>query len=374
MQDIKAIFKEFHAHPELSFKEYQTTERIRRILKEENVQVLDLPLETGLVACIQGAQSGKTLAFRCDIDALPITEQSGLPYASQQNGVMHACGHDIHICTGIKLACLLNARKASLAGTFYVVFQPGEEQTYGALKIMDTGILDNVDYIFAVHCNPELKVGEVGIKKGSVTAACARFKIEVKGKGAHGAKPEEGIDPIVAASHLVQGLQTVVSRSISALKPAVVSVTHIEGGSSWNIIPESVILEGTVRTSDADSTALAQKKITDFVAGTDCAFGTTSTIDYPKPAPAVINDADLVKVALSVAEKKKLEAVETEQSMVGEDFAWYLEKLKGILIWAGSGHSENLHNPAFKADPAMLDIIPEYIEELLETVSQNQKK
>lgn len=372
--EIKEIFKDFHKHPELSYQEFRTTKRIKEILTEEGVEILPLELETGLVAIIRGEKvsegtAKKLFAFRCDIDGLPIKEETDLEYKSLEEGKMHACGHDIHISTGLKVAVLLNQKKAELSADYLVIFQPGEESSNGALKIIETGILKNVESVMALHVNPELETGVLGIKEKAVTSSVDKFKMTVTGIGAHGAKPENSVDPILAASHFVSGIQSVISRNISPLANAVVSVTRFESGHTWNIIPEKAILEGTVRTSDEETRKLIAKRFKAFVQGNDVSFGTKTELEYMAGNPATNNDSALCEVARKAAHDLNLKTVVTPLSMVGEDFAYFQEIVKGIIIWVGCGIGPNLHNPKFTADYSLLDFIPEYFLKLLTSLS-----
>lgn len=373
--DRIALFKEFHQHPELSYQEYRTTERIRLFLEESGIEILPLDLKTGLVAIIRGgnvpADGKKTYAFRCDIDGLPITEDTGLSYQSMEEGKMHACGHDIHITTGLQVAYLLQQSASHLAADYLVIFQPGEESSNGALKIIDTGVLSTVEAIVSLHVNPELESGVLGIQEHAVTSSVDAFKLVITGIGAHGAKPENSIDPILAASHLVTSLQSIVSRNISPLAPAVVSVTRFESGHTWNIIPETATLEGTIRTSDANTRKLIEDRFRQLVQGIDSSFGTRTAMDFITSNPATDNHPSLCQLARQVAEQQQLKTTVTPLSMVGEDFAYYQEQTKGIIIWVGSGIGPNLHNPRFTADPDILTYIPEYFAALLTSLPES---
>jgi amidohydrolase len=202
LQELETFLIEYrrnmHRHPELSHQEYQTTENIRQLLLSHGVTIIDTPLETGLIAQIEGAEAGPTIALRADIDALPIVEQSGVPFVSENNGVMHACGHDFHTSVILGATILLNQQKEQLKGNVLVIFQAAEEVAQGAAKVLATGVLDEVEAVFGFHNDPSLPVGTLGTKVGELTAAVDRFEIIVKAEGAHGAKPHEGVDPLIA--------------------------------------------------------------------------------------------------------------------------------------------------------------------------------
>lgn len=245
------IRRELHRHPELSHEEVETTRRIREWLQAAGIRIADeYPLRTGLVAEIGGLREGPVVAVRADIDALPIQEETGLPFASEHAGKMHACGHDFHTAAAIGAALLLKEREADIPGTVRLLFQPAEEKATGARKVIASGALADVSAVLGLHNKPDLPVGTVGIKNGPLMAAADGFVVEVEGRGSHAAVPEAGIDPIVAAAHIVTALQTVASRNVGALQSAVVSATKLHSGTLWNIIPDKAVLDGTVRTFD----------------------------------------------------------------------------------------------------------------------------
>ena len=239
-------FQWLHRHPELAMKEYKTTEYLRKILLDSGVRLLDTKLETGLIAVI-GTGEAPVVALRADIDALPIQERTSLPYASETPGVMHACGHDFHAACMLGAALLLKAREASLSGTVKVIFQPAEEVNVGAAKLVDTGLLDDVQLFLAGHTYPWFPAGTLGIRPGPVMASADRFSVRIRGKGCHAANPDMGIDPIPALGATISAFQTVVSRRVNPFEGAVVSITRVEAGNTWNVIPEDAFLEGTVR-------------------------------------------------------------------------------------------------------------------------------
>ena len=244
--------RELHENPELSMKEYETTKRIKRWLSDYNIKILDLPLKVGVVAEIEGGYEGPIIALRADIDALPIVEETNLDFTSKNFGVMHACGHDFHTAAILGAAILINENKSKLHGKVRIIFQPAEENAKGANIIVESGALENVEAIFGMHNKPDLPVGTIGVKEGPLMASVDRFEIDVIGIGGHAGIPEKTIDPIIVASEIVTGLQTIVSRSLSPFSNAAISVTKFQGGNTWNVIPENVELEGTVRTFQKD--------------------------------------------------------------------------------------------------------------------------
>lgn len=347
---LREYFEWFHENPELSYEEYETTDRIRKILEKEGVEILPYELETGLVAIVRGEKKGPVQALRCDIDALPVLEETGLPYTSKKEGKMHACGHDFHIATGIGCAVLLNERKADLKGTVKIIFQPGEESARGALKILKTDAMEDVEKIWGVHADPTNEVGVVGIREGYVAAAADKFSVTIKGVGCHGAHPDDGVDPMPIAAAVIQAFQTVISRNINAFHPALISVTRVEAGHTWNVIPETAYLEGTVRTMEKEDRALAEKRMREIVHNTAKAYGGEASLEWNPGSPAVYNDVKMVKKVTEIAEKQNLQVVPQEKSMGGDDFSFYEEKISGCYIKIGTGKGQTIHQPGFKVD------------------------
>ena len=259
--DLIEIFEKLHKNPELSYKEYETSKTLKGILKEYGIEILNLNLDSGLVAVIRGEHPGPVIAIRSDIDALPIQENTGLPYQSLVSGIMHACGHDFHMTSVLGAARLLNERRNEIHGTIKIIFQPAEEAPGGAQLIIDTGVLEDVKVYFGIHATPSLPVGTVGIGEGAVMAAVDKFSITVKGRGSHAAHPNEGIDPIVVSSAIVMAVQSIVSRNMDPFSQGVVSITHLEAGNTWNVIPEQAYMEGTVRTMKPEDRVLFQNRL-----------------------------------------------------------------------------------------------------------------
>ncbi|WP_261010187.1 amidohydrolase [Streptococcus mitis] len=371
---LEERFKWFHSHPELSFEEYDTTKRIKELLVDIGIEVLDLPLKTGLVAIIRGEKSGPTIALRTDIDALPITERTPLEYKSLHSNVMHACGHDFHLTSVYGAAIQLYENREELRGNVKIIFQPAEEIFSGAVHVMETGILDDVDAIFGLHANPSLPVGTVAIKEGNITAAVDRFQIILRGKGTHAAHPDQGIDPIIGTTQLVTALQSVISRNVNPFSTNLISVTHIKAGTTWNVIPEDAFVEGTVRTLDVADRQFIKNRIYELTENISQAFNLKSKINWIAGPPATKNDGALAEFATEIAQKSGLEVVKPADSLGGEDFAFYQEKIKGMFILVGTGESYPLHHPEFQVNPAALlttsnllaRIGKEYLEKLTE--------
>lgn len=358
-------FEWFHRHPELSYKEYDTTEKIKEILTEAGVEILPLHLETGLVAIVRGKKEGPVQALRCDIDALPVQEETGLSYASEYPGKMHACGHDFHITAGIGCAVLLNERKEALEGIVKIIFQPAEETSLGALKILETDVMDDVEAIWGIHADPTNEVGTIGIREGYVTAAVDRFVITIRGMGCHGAHPDDGTDPIPAAAAVVQAFQTIVTRNVNAFHPSLISVTRIQAGNTWNVIPETAVLEGTVRTMDREDRILFEKRVKEIARNTAVAYGAEAETEWTAGSPATFNDGKMVEKAIKVAKTWGFATVPEESSMGGDDFSFLEEKIPGCYIKVGTGRGQLIHQPGFCVDKRVILPTAEYLTALL---------
>lgn len=358
-------FKWFHKNPELSYEEYATTEKIKEILDKEGVEILPYTLETGLVAIIRGAKKGPIQALRCDIDALPIREETGLSYASKYEGKMHACGHDFHIVVGIGCAVLLNEKKEQMEGTVKIIFQPAEETSLGALKILETDVMDDVERIWGIHADPTNDVGTIGLREGAVTAAVDHFVVTVKGKGCHGAHPDDGQDPIPAAASMIQAFQTIVTRNINAFHPALVSVTRMQAGNTWNVIPETAQLEGTVRTMDREDRSLFEQRLKEIAGYTAMSYGLTAEVQWIAGPPATMNDAEMVNVSMEKAGKLGLRVVPEESSMGGDDFAFLEQQIPGCYLKVGTGKGQLIHQPGFMVDLRVIMLTVKYVTELL---------
>ncbi|KWW15487.1 MULTISPECIES: amidohydrolase [Peribacillus] len=345
-----AIRRHLHQHPELSNEEFETTKSIRKWLGEEAIEIRQTGLKTGVFADIKGGKPGPTIAIRADIDALPIEEQTGLPFASKVKGVMHACGHDFHTAAVIGAAYLLKEYQPELSGTVRLLFQPAEELGGGAAYVIKDGQIDNVAAIIGLHNKPDLPVGTIGIKEGALMAAVDRFQIVLQGKGSHAAIPQSGNDPIAAGAQLITALQTIVSRNVSPLESAVVSVTRITGGSTWNVIPGEVTLEGTIRTFESAIREEVKQKFHSIVNNIAAAFSQEAVIDWFPGPPALHNHPAITEMARSSALGQSLGVIDPEPSMAGEDFAYYLQHIPGTFAFFGTNGNEDWHHPAFTVD------------------------
>jgi len=358
--------RELHQYPELSLKEFATTKRLKQWLQENDIFVYDLGFEPGIVAEIKGALPGPTIALRADIDALPIEEASGLPFASLNKGVAHCCGHDTHMTIILGAAILLQQKQEKLKGCIRIIFQPGEEDSFGAYWFLEKypQMLEGVEAIFGCHNKPELPVGTIGIKAGPLMASVDKFEINIEGKGGHGGMPNNCLDPIVAGSQLVNTLQTIVSRRLGPLDNAVVSVTQFHAGNTWNVIPGSAYLEGTVRTFQKE----ARKNIPEYMQaaceGIGAATGTKIHFKWVPSIGAVNNAPQLIALMQHACTKLGLTAVEPTPLLAGDDFSAFQEKIPGVYVFLGSQGPYPWHHPAYTIDEDCLEVGAKYFAEV----------
>ncbi|KAA8818820.1 amidohydrolase [Bifidobacterium vespertilionis] len=357
----------FHRHPEPSYGEFATTERIRGILQEHGIEILDSGLKTGLVAVVRGTRGdGPVIALRGDIDGLPVTEATGLPYASENVGFMHACGHDFNLSVALGAAVLLRRNRDAFAGTVKVIFQPAEEgkatatRPTGAVQVIDTGVLDDVRAFFGTH-DAAGEVGAIYIREGGISGAVDKFQVTVTGKGAHAAEPNGGVDPITAVTAIVQGLQAVTARNLDPVHPRVLSVTHLEAGSTWNVIPETAFFEGTVRTTNPTDRVAAKDAAVRIIENTAAAYGATADVQWFFGSPSVVNDPHWSETARSVAEGLGLKTGVAIPELGGEDFSYYLDKAPGVFVRVGAGETGAAHGPTFAPDPTGIPAGAEYL-------------
>jgi amidohydrolase len=360
--------REIHAHPELAFEERSTAELVARLLESFGIAVERGIARTGVVGTLEGSRPGpRRVALRADLDALPITEESGAPYASRRQGRMHACGHDGHTAMLLGAAKYL-AETRNFCGTIHFIFQPAEENEGGARVMIEEGLLARypVDAVYGMHNWPELPVGQFAIRPGAMMAAFDIFELTIKGRGAHGAMPHLGIDPIVAAAQVVTALQTITSRNLDPLESAVLSVTQIHGGETWNVIPESVVLRGTTRSFNPalrDRLEPLMRRIAEGVCG---AAGAEVTLSYEKRYPPTRNSAAETEIAAGAAAEivgKGNVRRDFFPSMAAEDFAYFLEEKPGAYIWIGNGGAAAgrvLHNPTYDFNDEVLSLGASY--------------
>ena len=332
--------RDFHQYPELGFDEHRTSKIIGEALKEMGLAPQMNVGKTGVTADLTFGE-GPTIALRADMDALPMQETSGLDFSSKHDGVMHACGHDGHMAMLLGAAKVLTQNGDSLNGTVRFIFQPAEEGAGGARYMIEDGCLDGVDEIYGIHVWNYQPVGEVGITDGPVLAAADMFEINIKGIGGHGAAPQGTIDAVVVASHLVQALQTIVSRNTNPLESTVVTIGTINGGHNFNIIADEVTLSGTARAYTEENRNLIKTRMTEIIDGVAKTFGAEISFDYEDGYPPTINHTDPVNKVLKAAERVVGEKAGMPYlSMGGEDFSYYLQKIPGCFFFVGSAPND----------------------------------
>ena len=377
LQQIKNLAKKYsgefisarhhlHAHPELSYKEFETSKFIQQKLTEFNIP-FEIKATTGVVGLIKGKNPDKRIvALRADMDALPITEENNVNYKSINNGVMHACGHDVHTSCLLGAAKILNEIKNEWEGTVKLIFQPGEEKNPGGASILiKEGVLKNPapQGIFALHVHPGLEVGKLSFRSGMVMASADEIYITVKGKGGHAAAPQSAIDPILIASHLIISLQQIISRNNNPFNPSVLSITSINGGFTTNVIPSEVKLMGTFRAMNEEWRFKAHELIIKQATELVQSMGGEIDIKIDVGYPFVLNDKRLNEVAWKKGEEYvgTNNVEETELRMGAEDFAYYSHQIPGCFFRIGAGNKEKgitsgVHTPTFNIDENAIEI------------------
>ncbi|UTH47008.1 amidohydrolase [Loktanella salsilacus] len=360
LPDITAIRRDLHEHPEILFETHRTAkvvaDHLTAIGCEEVVTGIG---RTGVVGVIKGKTDtkGRVIGLRADMDALPILEATGLPYASKTPGAMHACGHDGHTAMLMGAAQYL-AETRNFDGTVVVIFQPAEEGGGGGKEMCDDGMMDrwNIDEVYGMHNWPGMPLGTFGIRTGAFFAATDQFEITVEGKGGHAAKPQETIDSTLIASHVVVALQSIASRNADPTDQVVVSVTSIESSSkAFNVIAQRVMLKGTVRTMSKDMRALAETRLKALAEGTASAFGAKADVNYIKGYPVMVNSPEQTEFAADIARSVSGDCAEAPLVMGGEDFAFMLEERPGAYILVGNGDGASVHHPEYNFND---DVIP----------------
>lgn len=374
---IIEIRHRIHRNPELGNRELETAALVAEHLRRLGLEVDTGIAHTGVVAVLRGGKPGPVVAVRADMDALPVTERTDLPFKStkratyqgQEVGVAHACGHDIHTAVQLGVASVLAGLRKDLPGTVKFIFQPAEEgppagERGGAELMLEEGVLRDPRpiAIFALHSFPDLLVGQIGYTVGPAFAAVDQFKIEVRGRQSHGAYPHLGVDPIVIASQAVTALQTIRSRTLNPLEPSVVSVGIIRGGERFNIIPEMVYLEGTVRTYSEEARNEVERRMREILDGVTRAGGGSFALEYIRNTPATINDPELAaRVRPTLEHTLRADAVLTvDPTMGGEDFAYFANEVPGFYFRLGvvkpGTESGGLHTPSFRADDSAIPV------------------
>lgn len=365
-QELVEIRREFHMHPELSEKEYETVNKICSYLDKWNIEFERGVADTGVVAIIRGKKGGRTVAARADIDALPVLELNDIPFRSINDGIMHACGHDVHIAIHLGVARLFKEMEDEFQGNVKIFFQPAEETIGGAKRMIDEGYLKDpdVEYILALHVMPELEVGNIEIKYEKLNAATNEFTIKINGKSSHAAYPEESIDSIVVAGYIITALQTLVSRNISPLNPVVFTLGKINGGIKNNVISDKVTMSGTLRTLDEETRLYAKKRVKEIVENVARAYGASATVEFEEGYPALINSNEVVNILRAKAEyilgEDKVKIKEFP-SMGADDFSFFLQETKGAYYNLGCGNKDkgwtkSIHSGKFMVDEESIRI------------------
>jgi amidohydrolase len=355
--------RDLHRHPELGFQEVRTAGIVARELTELGLEVTTGIGQTGVVALLEGEQPGPVILLRFDMDALPIQEQTGASYASQNPGVMHACGHDGHTAIGLTVARLLNAERPRLSGSVKFVFQPAEEGLGGAQSLVAAGILEHPkpDFSLALHLWNEFPLDRYGISPGPVMAAAEIFHLKVTGKGGHAAIPNLAVDPLVAAAQIISAAQSIVSREVSPLQSAVISFTSLQAGETFNVIPADARLQGTIRTYDPQVRDRVLRRFRQLVAGVGEAMNCQVELNLESLTPAVTNNPQLAERMAGLAERvlPPGEINRNYRTMGSEDMAFLMQTIPGCFVFVGSAnHEQGLdaghHHPRFDFDESAL--------------------
>lgn len=358
--------RHLHRNPELSYQEHQTTEYIISQLSELGLEI-HRPLETGCVAVLKGMSAKRVIALRADIDALPIQEEGTAKqnFLSQKPGIAHCCGHDAHTAGLLTAARIVAEQKSELEGSIVFIFQPGEEKLPGGGKLLSrTGILDQfgVQKIFGLHTSPDVAVGKIGVKDGNFMARPDEFEITVKGMGGHAAKPHLSVDPIVISSQIIMAIQSIISRNVNPLQPAVITIGHINAGHTYNVIPEKAFMKGTIRSFDKTLSRQLAARIRETAEGIASSAGGSAEVQINEGYPAVINPPELNDIVRKTA--KDIFGTDVlfelqEPVMAGEDFAFYQENYPGAFFFLGTGSNEAdsrhaWHHPRYNIDEKAL--------------------
>lgn len=352
--DLIATRRHLHETPELSFKEVNTTAFLADSLRSLGVEVLDTPLKTGVIGLIQGDHDGPRVGLRADIDGLPVTEESGLDCASRNAGVMHACGHDIHMTSLLGAVEWFASHRDRIRGSLKIVFQPAEETGRGAKSVVDAGVVDDLDAMIGTHNNPDYTPGQLAVGVEPMMAGCVKFYVDLHAEGTHAGYPHLGTGPLEAMASMILSIQTIVSRNATPFHPLVVSVTEVHGGDVWNVVPAEAGFLGTVRYFYKEDSHLAERRMRAIVEHTAAAYGIRADFRWDDFQDPLVSDPDLAKtVAADVPDYADLQPI--HPSMAGEDFVEFSKVCPVVFAFVGSnggpGH-HGLHSPKFIAKDA----------------------
>lgn len=347
--ELIAIRRHLHAHPERSFHETETSAYLERVLRDHGIDVLANPMETGVVAQITGAHAGPTVALRADIDGLPIHEDSGLDFASANPGVMHGCGHDLHMASLLGAVFWLSAHRDLIGGTVRIIFQPAEELGLGARAVIDAGLVDGVEAIIGTHNNPNYAPGTLAAGTAPMMAGCVRFGVTLHAQGTHAGYPHKGTGPLEAMASMIMSLQTIVSRNVTPFHPLVVSVTEVHGGDVWNVVPTEAGFQGTVRYFHREDGDMAAERFHAIVEQTAAAYGIGASVDWDDFQDPLVSDPALIEpVCAHIPQYASLAPI--MPSMAGEDFAEYAKVTRPVFAFVGSNGTPGCadwHSPRF---------------------------
>ncbi len=355
----------FHQHPELAYKEEWTSKKVAERLESMGISVKRGVGGNGVLGILKGARPGRVVALRADMDGLPVQEQSDVDFRSEVDGVMHACGHDTHIAMLLGAAGILSDNRDKLFGTVKFLFQPAEEHggKGGALPMIQAGVMKDpkVDYVFGLHIGGSYKVGEIGLREGSLMAAPDTFKVKIVGRGGHGSAPHETVDPVYVAAHVILALQGISARMINPVRPFVISVGAVHSGTKENIIPDLASLEGTIRTLDEETRVRAKKKVEEVAKGVSRSFGATAEVEFEEDAyPVTVNDPATTKEVARVLKRiPGVKVKEIDPVLGGEDFSRFLQKAPGTFYFLGTRNPAKgcvypNHSSRFKVDEEVL--------------------
>lgn len=359
-QEVIDLRRDFHKYPEASLYEYKTSEMIKNALEKIGVPYKTVAT-TGVLAEIKGKYPGKTVALRADIDGLSVTELTSFDFKSQNEGFMHACGHDCHAAMLLGAAMILNDIKDQLKGTVRLMFQPAEEVALGAKNMIHAGVLDGVDGVFGIHVWSDVECGKVCVQEGPLMASADLFTINVKGKGGHGSAPHQGIDTVLVSSAIVMNLQSIVSREIDPLQPVVVSVGSLNVGTRFNVIASEGTMTGTTRCFNPEIRDNFPRMMERIIKDTASSYRAEAELQYTNGTPPVINHPECTNLAKKSLETIGAECVTIEKVMGGEDFAEYLNLVPGLIAMVGIGNKSKgasypHHHPNFTVDEDGLEI------------------
>ncbi|NMM93099.1 M20 metallopeptidase family protein [Bifidobacterium oedipodis] len=372
--DLIDIRHWLHAHPERSFREFETTAYLERQLQAHGIEILDNPMETGVLGLIQGtAGAGPRIALRADIDGLPIQEDSGLDFASVNKGVMHGCGHDLHMAGLLGAAFWLADHRERFAGSIKIVFQPSEETGRGARAVVDAGLIDDVEAIIGTHNNPNYAPGQLAIGAEPMMAGCVKFHVDLHAQGTHAAYPYKGTGPLEAMASMILSLQTIVSRNVTPFHPLVLSVTEVHGGDVWNVVPAEAGFQGTVRYFHKQDGELVGRRFHEIVESTASAYDISADVDWDDFQDPLASDPSLARIVGADA-RDYAEVEPIRPSMAGEDFCEYAKVTLPVFAFIGSNGQEGCadwHSPHFVGlDESIPTFVNFYVNAALRVINE----